>query len=622
MIEAQLLAQRLIELEVSGFPVWDKERGGYRPFRFGDAAILFRATTSLPLYEEQFKAAGLPYLTVSGRGYFDRPEVRDLVALLSALHNPSDDLNLAVALRSPLFGFSDESLYRLRWHDSQGSPAGKAISYAAALKAPPPTDQAENIHFAAQVLEDLWPLAGRVDPWRLLRSALDLTGYEAALALSDGDSAGSGRSRNNVLKLLEMAQQRSTESLAVFLNGLRDLSAREAREGEALGSAPESGAVMLLSIHAAKGLEFPVVVVADLGRRSDRAGSPPLILHDPEVGLVCRQRDGNGDWQKPASYAWGEWLIRRMETAENKRLLYVACTRAADLLLLSGKSGEQNSWLSQIISTWLVDPAAELQQFDGFSVRVVRPSAPPVQEPVAGSAGEPVLAMTTLPELVQQLPVDLRERHYAVTHLQRALLAESEADPAIPYPAVRISSRTVGSVQPPQYLVGRIVHRLLANWDNLSLSAATLEERLAAFARRERITHPEALRQTVQRSLGMLAVFRRAEIFSEVDTAVQRHTEIPFSLSASLGHLHGVIDLLYQDRAGNWHLVDWKTEWFPPVQLPEQSRKHCQQIAIYERAVRQILGVKPDVRVCFLAVQAWTYRFTPDELEKSLADLF
>jgi len=99
--EAQLLARRLKTLQEGGFQVWDKGLETYRPFHYSDAAILFRATTSLPLYEERFKAEGLPYLTVSGRGYYDRPEVRDLTALLACLRAPGDDLSLATVLRSP-----------------------------------------------------------------------------------------------------------------------------------------------------------------------------------------------------------------------------------------------------------------------------------------------------------------------------------------------------------------------------------------------------------------------------------------------------------------------------------------------------------------------------------------
>ena len=264
--EAQLLARRLVALQEGGFRVWDKRREAYRPFRYSDAAILFRATTSLPLSEEQFKAEGLPYLTISGRGYYDRPEVRDLTALLACLRAPGDDLSLATVLRSPLFALSDETLYRLRWRLADDKVAAKPVSYAQALQSPPRTDQADRVICAASVLRDLWAMTGRVEVWELLREALDRTGYEAALALSDAAAGGGGRQRSNVLKFMTMARERGGVSVSDFLLRVQDLRDREAREGEALASDPESGAVQLMSIHAAKGLEFPVVAVADLGR--------------------------------------------------------------------------------------------------------------------------------------------------------------------------------------------------------------------------------------------------------------------------------------------------------------------------------------------------------------------
>ncbi|MCB0030399.1 MAG: hypothetical protein KDE28_20955, partial [Anaerolineales bacterium] len=181
--EARRLAERLQALQREQFPVWAD--GAYRPFQFGDAAILFRATTNLPLYEAQFQAAGLPYLTVGGRGYYDRSEIQDLMALLAGLYNPADDLNLATALRSPLFSLNDETLYRLRWRDSAGERPREPRPFLTALADPPPTDQREAVAHAATVLAELGRLVRRVDVWQLLRSALDLTGYEAAMLLAD-----------------------------------------------------------------------------------------------------------------------------------------------------------------------------------------------------------------------------------------------------------------------------------------------------------------------------------------------------------------------------------------------------------------------------------------------------
>ena len=196
--EAQWIARRLIQLKEEAAPVWDKAGQCYRPFEFRDAAVLFRATTNFPLYEAEFKKAGLPYLTVSGRGYYDRQEVQDLISLLSALANPLDDLSLAASLRSPLFSLSDETLYRLRWHTPQGELSAEPIHLKDALANPPASAQAEWVTRAATILERLWSLVARVDIWQLLRTALDLTGYEIVLAQNDGEH---GRQRANLMQV-------------------------------------------------------------------------------------------------------------------------------------------------------------------------------------------------------------------------------------------------------------------------------------------------------------------------------------------------------------------------------------------------------------------------------------
>ncbi|MGI6209893.1 MAG: UvrD-helicase domain-containing protein, partial [Anaerolineae bacterium] len=356
LFEADLIAQRLHELQRSGYPVWDKDANAYRPFRYDDAAVLFRATTDVPLYEERFRAAGLPYLTVSGRGYYDRPEIQDLVSLLAAIHNPYDDLSLAAALRSPLFSLSDETLYRLRRQTADGEPSPHRIPLVQALADPPPTDEPERVAHAAAVMGELWEMAGREDVWYLLRRALDRTGYAAVLALEDSEEGAGGRRHANLEKLLRLAYERGGEGLSQFLRHVSLLKEREAREGEAAAGAPEAGAVQLMSVHAAKGLEFPVVVVADLGRAPGRGPRTSRVMGDPAYGLVCMDRDENGDWVKPAGYAWAEWLDGRMERAESNRVFYVACTRAADLLVLSGRPGTSDSWLAQVMRAWEIAP--------------------------------------------------------------------------------------------------------------------------------------------------------------------------------------------------------------------------------------------------------------------------
>jgi ATP-dependent helicase/nuclease subunit A len=612
--EAQLLAERLLSLQTEGFKVWDRQ--DYRPFQFGDAAILFRATTSLPLYEEQFKAAGLPYLTVSGRGYYDRPEVRDLITLLACLYTPGDDLSLATALRSPLFSLSDETLYRLRWHTPTGALAAEPIPFAQALRLPPPTGQPEQVALANQVLLRLWATVGRVDVWRLLRAGLDLTGYEATLTLSDSGQNDGGRQLSNVQKFLALARDQASTSLSDFLRRLRDLQARAAREGEALGRAPEAGAVQLMSIHAAKGLEFPVVAVADLGRKKGGGFGSPLLLHDPAFGLVCMQRDENGDWQQPASYAWASWLHSQMEEAESRRLLYVACTRAADLLLLSGQPGGSDTWLNSLLAAWNVEAAGakdEVLSYTSFAIRIVRPQVRPAPEAAESRPAASTPGIATTPPLAQPLPLTAQVEKTAVTRLTQHLDREPDEWPEI-RPAVQRWPASLEPRRPAPAVVGRIVHRALAEWHCLSLPVPELERRLATYAHREGIVAADAQQQAVAAAYRIVDSLRCASLYQEIEGARQRYSEVPFALDTSLGLIHGVIDCLYQDAIGTWNLVDWKTEWTSEERVTEQVRQHQPQIAIYTRAAGQALGLTPQASLCFLDPQVILYTFQPKEL--------
>ncbi|MBT3322440.1 MAG: UvrD-helicase domain-containing protein, partial [Anaerolineae bacterium] len=619
LFEAEQLALRLHELHESQFQVWDKSQGdsgAYRNFRYSDAAILFRATTAVPLYEEVFKRLGLPYLTISGRGYYDRPEVRDLLSLLAVLNNPADDLNLASVLRSPLFGLSDETLFRLRWYQPDGSLVAEPIPYKKALLSPPSSGQNNLIENANAILQELWNMVGQTDVWRLLKYAIDRTGYEVALGLFDQEDGGEGRQRNNIQKFLEMARDRYTISLSQFLQGIQDLRAREAREGEALGNAPESGAVQIMSIHQSKGLEFPVVVVADLGRPPFGGVGTNLLLHDPGFGLVCRTRI-DLELESPTGYKWGKWLDGRMEEAETKRLMYVALTRAGDRLILSGQQGGSSSWMSQFISALEIPEhgdEVEVLAWEGFTIEVKRPA---YQEGEDARGGKTVaresLVLPEIPTLAQPFSLPEQERHFAVTHLQRSLARDPEALPIV-RPAVRSADPIEKTTRVPQYLLGRVVHYVLANWAWLSLPQVELEEKIVQSAHREGIHETEAVAFTLHNSMRMIDNLRRSPLFEEIEQAKEIFSELPFVFDAPIGKLHGVIDLLFQGQDDAWHLVEWKTDWVDENNYMEKVAEYRQQTAIYVNAIEEILGVFPDARLCFLGRTNQIYTFPEKEL--------
>ena len=349
--EAETIVTRIRQM-VGSTLIYDREQAITRPLEYNDCALLFRAMRDVPLYEEVFKNAQLPYVTVAGQGYYDRQEVWDLVNLLRALYFTSDELSLAAALRSPLFALSDDTLYALRLRRDEGGaipPLWDALADPTGV----PADEQGALGFAHQTLRDLRAIAGRVTIAELLEAALDVTGYLAVLTgLPDG-----ARRRGNVEKLIEKARSSGKITLGEFSQYLTDLTTMEAREGEA--TLDSIGAVTLMTIHKSKGLEYPVVFLVDASRES--GGFDGVLLHESGMGLACKVYDADaGKDVKPYIYRRIARLRAAREDAESRRLLYVAATRAQDKLFISGLVKRSKStgklstggWLKQIIDAF------------------------------------------------------------------------------------------------------------------------------------------------------------------------------------------------------------------------------------------------------------------------------
>ncbi|NJN67434.1 MAG: hypothetical protein HC884_12340 [Chloroflexaceae bacterium] len=282
---------------------------------------------------------GIPYLTSAGHGYYGRKEVQDLIHLLSVLNDPMDDLALVGVLRSPLFALDDAALVRLRFANPH--------SLWDALMSPDPADPSASPDprrdFARDTLRELHAIRGQQTVVELLRRTLAMTGYLATISgLPDGE-----RRRANVEKLLHVARRMGSTGLGNFTSYLDRLLQAEAREGQAPLEA--EGSVRLMTVHASKGLEFPIVVLPDLGRNPPNQRN--YCLARRACGVALRLRSETGEWSYPAAYQSAWWEEQRMERAERERLLYVALTRARDYLILSGpaarKSGE--NWMSYLL---------------------------------------------------------------------------------------------------------------------------------------------------------------------------------------------------------------------------------------------------------------------------------
>ena len=329
--EARWLARRVDDLLRAG------------EFVPADVAVLLRSWTDVDRYEQALAERGIPTYVAGGGGYWSAQQVSDLRAYLAALANPRDEEALLSALASPLVGASLDALALLRLHAGRGRPLWPALERAFAT----PNDGAEASDLASAVPESdrdrLRDFVHRIGDERrelprrslpdLVERAITDSGYDrTVLALPGGE-----RRMANVRKLKRLAREFEAAEgrhLRGFLDMIDRRGVAAAREGEAPLEGEGIDAVRLMTIHAAKGLEFPLVCVGDLGR-GEPCDTPLLrVSADGRVGLRLPDPDGGAlDALEARALAEEAALAER---DEERRLLWVAATRAERRLIVSG----------------------------------------------------------------------------------------------------------------------------------------------------------------------------------------------------------------------------------------------------------------------------------------------
>jgi ATP-dependent helicase/nuclease subunit A len=343
--EANILAKRIATM-ISDRERLVVERGEsgeeLRAVRAGDVVLLFRSMTQVQIYEAALLAVGLDYYLVGGRAFFAQQEIYDLLNLLRALENPQDAVSLAGTLRSPFCCLSDEALFLLSRHNSGLWAALHDEAACARL----PDEHAARAERARRWLDRWRSLKDRLPIVRLLGEVFADSGYDAATQFEFlGD-----RKLANLWKLQDLARQFDRSGLfglADFITRLGELVQAQPREEQAATLPEKADVVKLMSIHQAKGLEFPVVALPDVAAVTGGARLP--VAHwDRDLGCVARPNEEPPPY---SDYGWRLWEAAETvaEWREELRTLYVACTRAQDYLLLSAalpaKYSPNTSWM-------------------------------------------------------------------------------------------------------------------------------------------------------------------------------------------------------------------------------------------------------------------------------------
>jgi ATP-dependent exoDNAse (exonuclease V) beta subunit len=546
-----------------------------------DVAILFRSTSVFGVYEDALEKAGIPYVTVAGRGFYDRPEIRDILNILRALADPWDDLAMTGLLRSPAVGMSDLGIYQLRWGEEN-----EKLSLSKAVKEQRwsvlnETDTAAGKR-AKDLLEEITPLIGRVPVVEIIQQVLSLTCYRAVLAGREE------RVWRNVDKLLQDSYAAQLTSIHAYLEILERLKGSDAREGEAPGEVGE--AVQLMTIHKAKGLEFPVLVLGDMGRQDHVFRDAWLPLGDTAV--ACK---GDVQEYEPLFFRLAKQIEKDQTSAEEKRLFYVATTRVKDKLILNGHCSQSKTkytargWLKTVLSVLEVEPDEVVKYLSGKNIPL------PDGEMVWVEASDLfVINQTGL----MDKPTPLKQAEIGT--LYQPLSYEQKPQPSsVEKPEKKTRLQPDPNQPAAQAVIGKMLHRVVQFWHFPSQTELeTLFHRTALeFGVIDLLPRQAAVKQVKT----YLERFQAHPIYKEIDRASERYHEVPYGLMNDPQSDSGRLDILYQ-LDGQWWIVDFKTDPIQPeIGLqPPSVEAYIRQLSRYRDAVESQLKVKVKARLCFL----------------------
>jgi len=596
--EAEEVATTVARIMHEGWQVDDGE-GGWRRARLGDITVLVPARTSLPFLEDALDEGGIPFRAESSSLVYASRAVRDLLMVLRAVDDPTNYLHIVSALRTPLLSCGDDELFRFKCERN-----GR-WSYLADQPESVPVD--DRVRMGLSYLRSLYDERHWLAPSELLeRIARDRRALE--LGFTEGRPRDVWRRLRFVIDQARAWSDATGGNLRQYLAWVKQQASEGARVAEAVLPESDDDAVRIMTIHSAKGLQFPITIVSGTSTVPKGRRAPAEVVF-PATGVVGYKlgKDITTD-----EYANWKPIDEQMGFHERIRLLYVACTRARDHLVVSLHRKARASAPQQTTRTnaeLLVEGMGSL--LDGLpdgaesagevpAVAVEPPTAPPPFE-------------TWATERAAALEKASRPRAVAAT----ALTDEGGLDPE-GEPGEGLQKRPRDLDLPPwlkgRYgsAVGRAVHGVLQTID--LMTGDGLEASVAAQCEAEAVsTRAGDVRQVVLAALGAPSVREAA------NCPHWREVYVCTPVDGRL--LEGYIDLLYRTPEG-LVVVDYKTaSTSDPDELNRRVEGYQNQGASYALAVAAATGeLVTRVTFLFLTPDGAVERDLPD-LDQALADI-
>ncbi len=618
--EAGWIAERIGKMLLSGRKVFDKETGGYREIRPGDIAVLTRsAMRRIPVIAEALTSRGIPVSTDAGGNIFTSAEVNAAMSMFAAVDNPGREIALVGYLRSPLEGFSADDLGRVRI-------AGKGLPFYRAMKQCAETEgeTAERCRSALARLEKMRLAASDADVGRAVGMLLDMSGAFVVFGSMEGGAAR----RANLTLLTGLASsfaERGGQDLGGFVRSLERAKAR----GDEF-SAPKVGTegVRLMTIHASKGLEFPVVFLANTMERmnTDWKRANVLVHRDCGVGMMRTEPERFVRYTTLSREA-AAVLLDKEQYAEELRLLYVAMTRAREKLVVTGicqnpgklraalRTDGSPDWIGAVcrkkasLGCWLL-AACEAEDGTAVPVKITevpaemqeRKAKPECVQEKGASAADPEMKRVISERVsfvypyagASELPAKMTATGYSGLVELAGAEAKKEQNIAPPDFMRRRGGLTAAERGVAVHLAMQLLpQRKYSSAGDASGELDILERRGVFSARQRSVISPRAVKAFYDSELG-------EKVLSPENRGVRR--EFKFSVLAPAERfagergtgesvlLQGVIDLFWENSDGSLEIADYKTDAVQPGEEALRAEGYRSQLGVYRYALSEMLG--------------------------------
>ena len=561
--EADLIAKRIKQLVSEG------------EFKYGDFAMLFRATTRNHIYEESLKNYGIPFYNTGGKRYFLQQEVLDLINALKSISNPFDQIATIGFLRSPMIGLKDTTIY---WIIKE---KGNTIynSMLSLMESPKlEKEEMNKIDAAIRLFENLYEIRDFYGLSKLVDSLIKETYFVETLLLTESGK----QSITNVYKFKDLAkdyEKVNRGSLEDFIDYIEESRNRD--ESQAKVESENADVVKLLTIHKSKGLQFPVVIIPEMstGNVPNRSN----ILFDKNIGIGLKLDSGR------ALYDTIKKDIDNKDKEERERVLYVAMTRAEKMLILGnqGKNQGFKNLIKDIIDPEQCRTISNIDMtMDGYSpVKLIK-------EELIGEKGEVEIDIPLLYDvegygarnierysISQYLTYIECNRRYFMDYYKRISgRVEVESDLGIDFE----EEYSISAIEK-----GNIIHKFCEEY-NLDLDENELMEEITkSFG----IKYDDEMKKELQPYMDNY-LKQYSEDWDKV------YIEKEFYLKVGDGFITGVIDRI-NIKDNKAEIIDFKTNRM--TNKDRLIKQYTPQLQLYAYVVQEIMGIKIEkARLSFL----------------------